>query len=715
MNHPSKHLWQWIVISTWLAGHAGPALAQEEPSVQDPTRPSAVVTDMLKAQLTGLQSILLRGLVLGTDGQGVAALQINEQAPLMVRSNSSFNAQVGGMALRIIVREVGLSGVTIEAPTLQESLLLASSSGRDMAEDATTMAAIRYLELHELPLRDVLRMLSDQSGLNYTASEEAGKMVVSLFLRRVSPAVVIEEICKSYNLWFRQDEASGITRVMTVREFERDLINFREEESEVFTLLYPNVQEVAIAIQNLFGDRVQLIMGQEDLADDSQDLQARFRRFNIINEKSSMSSILNGYSYNNGGAGGAGGTLFAGGNAITMLNGRNVSTATPANEFQNLTPELADRLQQALAAPGSTNQAFRAMQDVNRRPATIYVTVSRRNNMIVVRTGDQRAMADIRDLIRKLDVPTSLVLLEVKVLNLSLGDGFESVFDYQFDTIANIGHADNQLTGGFTQGDIEPPVDNTMMPGGTGLRSGDMTFQIVNDNFKARLQWLEQQNRVTIVATPILLTANNEVSRLFLGEERPIVRDISSQVVMTDNSAAVAPNTSFEYRPVGTTLLITPNINSDRTVTLRLLQENSDIDEAAASVPIVTSSGMVQNVSLDVVALRTISGTFVAKDGMAVAVGGLIEDVDSDTRAGVPFISRIPLLGFFFRRQQDQQTRQELVILVRPHVISTPSDGEKISKELLEKLMVRPELVTSQNSLDLFQDKDVRPKNKKRK
>ena len=111
------------------------------------------------------------------------------------------------------------------------------------------------------------------------------------------------------------------------------------------------------------------------------------------------------------------------------------------------------------------------------------------------------------------------------------------------------------------------------------------------------------------MATPLILTANNEVSRVFVGEERPIVRNVSTQTIVNDNQTATAPTTTIEFRPVGTTLLITPNINSDRTVTLRLLQENSSINPSGATIPIITGNGDVTNQPVDVVQTRTISGT----------------------------------------------------------------------------------------------------------
>src|SRR5262249_53224634 len=140
-------------------------------------------------------------------------------------------------------------------------------------------------------------------------------------------------------------------------------------------------------------------------------------------------------------------------------------------------------------------------------------------------TSDPTTMAQICDLLERLDVPTPLLLLEVKVLSIDLRDNFRSVFDYQFAD-------DVLLAGGFTTGNILPPLADigapapqrfqVIAPQGTGLRSRDLYFQIVNRNFRARLQLLESKNRVTEVATPFLMTANNEVNRIFSGRSIPI-------------------------------------------------------------------------------------------------------------------------------------------------------------------------------------------------
>ena len=704
-----------VAAALVAAGVATAGMGQDAPPAgMDPTRLDAPLKDALRAQWVRLRTATVKGLVAGASG-GVALLNVGEQGDVLVRSGSEFAASVGGVTLRVDVKRVSEQGVELEAPTLTERVTLPSVFGRQPADTDAPPAVLRHVELHAVPLAQALGMIAEQCATNYSSSLEAGRTPVSVCLRDVPAGVVIEEICKTHNLWYRQDEQTGILRIITLDEFDRNLVSFREEQSEVFTLLYPNVLDVGAVIQSLYGERVTLSMGRDDITDESRELQQRFERFDLINQRSQGWGSLQGLNT----GGGAGTTVVAGGGygttvwsserapaAASAYGVPGQGGATAGTEFKRLTPEQAQRVQHLVggAEAGATNGAAEGLEAYRQRPASILVTVSRRNNMIIVRTSDLKAMADIRSLVRRLDVPTSMVLLEVKVLSVDLSDGFNSVFDYQVNAIGSTKGGAGVGTAGFTSGEILPPGAGSMTPGGSGLRSGDMTFQVVNEYFRARMQVLEERGRVTALATPLLLTANNEVSRLFLGEERPLVRNITGQTLITENTVATTPNTTIEFRPVGTTLLLTPNINSDRTVTLRLLQEDSSIHAGGASIPVYVSSGAVQNVSVDVVATKSISGTFVAKDGMAVAIGGLIEEKISDVRAQVPILGRIPLLGILFRRETKAKTRNELVIMVRPHVISTPAEGEGISRSLLKDLSVHPAAPEGKATLGTFTD-----------
>ncbi len=234
-----------------------------------------------------------------------------------------------------------------------------------------------------------------------------------------------------------------------------------------------------------------------------------------------------------------------------------------------------------------------------------------------------------------------------------------------------------------------------------------MIFQYVSDSFRMRMQMLSEKNRVTQLATPVLLTTNNEVSRLFVGEERPIVYNISSQAVVNNNTTTVVPNTTIEFQPVGTTLLVTPNINADRTVTLRILQENSHIEPGAATIPVVSSNGTVTSQPVDVVAAQTLSGTVVAKDGLTLVVGGLIQESVNDNRAMVPVLGDIPLAGIFFRRQDTGRSRQELIILIRPYILNTPSESEAAGRKLVGELSIHPMAPDVKGSMNTYDSKEI--------
>jgi general secretion pathway protein D len=139
-------------------------------------------------------------------------------------------------------------------------------------------------------------------------------------------------------------------------------------------------------------------------------------------------------------------------------------------------------------------------------------------------------------------------------------------------------------------------------------------------------------------------------------------------------------------------LLITPNINSDRTVTLRVLQENSTLTERGAEIPVYSSGGIepVSSAHVDTVHSRQLAGTFVAKDGMTVMAGGLVNEKDKEVYTRIPVLGSIPLIGWMFRGTEKVKERTELIVLIKPHVISTPMEGGKISADLMKALSAHP-------------------------
>ena len=569
------------------------------------------------------------------------------------------------------------------------------------ARAEAAVGTVELVEFRELPLGDALRVLSQQTGLNIVASSGAAARPVSLYLTGVSAVDALDALCKAHDLWFREDLETGIYRVYTTDEYQRDLITFREERSRVFTLLYPNSLDVAVAIRDLFGDRVRLSFGVDD-EEYLEELEQRFERFDLLDERSqglgfsegrSNRALQASRSRNRGTDRGRSSGLLT-----SALNNR-IRTVDPGDRrdvLDDLTPEEIEALEGLLAGEAGGEDAEMADAILSQR-ANIFVTVIRRHNKLVVRTSDADTMLQIAELVQRLDVPTPMLLLEVKVLSIELGDGFESAFDFQFQT-------GGDLSGGFLPTNGDPITESTF---------NSFFFQVLGGNVQAQMQLLETKAKVTTLASPLLLTANNEVSRLFIGRQIPVTTGFTqaTTVVNQTQSQVVEPTPETQLEDIGTNLLITPNINADRTVTLRVIQERTQLIEDGATIPFVrftpTGDSNQVDVVIDVVAQESVSGTIMARDGNAVIIGGLIEEGVRDRREQVPILGDIPLLGLLFRSQESESFRRETVVMIRPYVMSTPVDSDALSRALLEDLSIHPNRTDFDNTLDVFTEEDV--------
>ncbi|QGJ68949.1 Hypothetical protein PBC10988_6140 [Planctomycetales bacterium 10988] len=642
-----------------------------------------------------------------------------------------------------------------------------------LAQHATAQEIIRtppvaeqrmtLVEFKQVPLREVVRLFSEQSGLNVAASLEASEVPISLYLRNVTARSALTTLTRTHGLFFREDNETGIITIYTNEELQSSLESFRDQETRVFTMLYPNAVDAAQAIADLFGTRVVLSYGA-DSGIVFQDLSDRLDRFDLIDGRSQGLGLFGGGGgfggggFGGGGFGGGGGGFggggfggggtggfggrggFGGGGGSQGFGGiqRSDITRSNRNQFQNnqgvtqsplsnidisqLSPEQIQAYVDAQAGIADEQQ----LQELIRiQQATIFVTVVQRQNQLLVRTSDPETMEQIAALIRQIDVPTPMVMLEVKIMEVTLDDGFSSMFDYQF--------AAGDVGGGYTDGDILPPSSDlttgqaqrftSMTPNGVAfdpisgalvqgvpLASSSAIFQVVSNSFRMRLQVLESKNRVTTLATPLLLTTNNEVSRLFVGREVPLNRSFTGGGTFVNNAGGATntgATTAIEFRPVGTTLFVTPSINADRTVTLRILQERSDIIPDGANVQIPDQNGGFTEQAIDVVASKTFSGTIVAKDGLTVAMGGLIDEGVNDLRDVVPVLGKLPVVGILFRDQNTGRRRTELVLMIRPYVFNTPSESACLSEALVEELSLHPNAPEARGTLGTYAPHEV--------
>jgi general secretion pathway protein D len=297
-------------------------------------------------------------------------------------------------------------------------------------------------------------------------------------------------------------------------------------------------------------------------------------------------------------------------------------------------------------------------------------------------------MVAIEQLINEIDRPTPQVLLEMKIVEITLDDSYRSIFDFQLvDSVQGPTAVDQTVRNPFLQ-TAATAAENVMGVGNFPIEGGAFVYQFLNDNIRARMELLQTNGNIETVATPLLLASNNRSARIFVGEESLLVRSVSSNVTIgglgNGEFTSVTPVT--ELVDVGTNLFIVPKINADRTVTLVINQDNSTINKGGASIPVTGPSGSVTSFAVDTIDTASVSGTVVAKDGLTVAIGGLIRETTIDNVQKVPGLGDLPLVGAAFRKTVQEKKKTELVLLVTPHVITTPIEGQQRSLERVNAL-----------------------------
>ena len=657
----------------------------------DPTVATDAVAARLQTLVAESDAIRLHALVVGASGDGVALAGGDVATSRVVRRGSVIGVAVDGMKVDVLVRSVTADGVVLGVPgesgenpgvTLHGSFApLAAPS--DMGAEF-----LRHLECAKTPISVLMRLVADQTGVNIAVSDSVADRVASIFLRNVTADAAVEEICRATNLWFRREKGSNIIRVMSMEEYSENLNTFREESTEMFTLLYPNVVEVASVIFGLYPDRTFVSLGEEEFdEDDEYDLGRRFRRFRVLEENggSQFMTMDAPQTSSMGSRSGNGNFSFSRGGATSRLTQwdelRRRSRRRANGGIDDAVGYDDAAAMEAAYRAGDTNLLDKVRAQATMATANIFVTLSRRNNMLIVRTSDSRVMDEIRALVKRLDVPTPMVLMEVKVLELSVDDDYEASFSYSFNRgTHSIGHNGS--------GDANLFAD--ILQGGQNSFNPTFAFKAVSDNITAQIQLLQKDGKIKTLATPTLLVANNEVARIFAGKQYPLVTGWSQGDTVVSDSGIVQGNSTVEItkEDVGTMLLITPNINADKTVTLRLLQENSEVSPDKVLIPVSGSSG--ESKEIEYVESRSLAGTFVANDGMTIMAGGLVKETEGETYWRTPFLGSLPLVGWLFRGTEKVKERTELIVLIKPHVILTPLEGGKISEDVMKALSAHP-------------------------
>jgi general secretion pathway protein D len=374
------------------------------------------------------------------------------------------------------------------------------------------------------------------------------------------------------------------------------------------------------------------------------------------------------------GAGGAGG-LPGVGSTPTQTQTQQRQTSSPLNAYGGTS-----------GGEGGTSLNISeelSTQPVDTVPKAVTIGNSKliadqRANSIIV-LGNREVVTKVQKILDQMDVKAPQVSLSTVIGQLTLNNNEEFGVDW-FAKYNRRFVGTSRNNGVFSTNDpgvpiagssvspgssVAPIVGNVLDP--ANLINFSQIIQNVGNGFAAIVHLLESTNRFRVISRPTVFTSNNKKAIIASGQEVPVPVSTLSNV----NNAGIVNNvasvsSSIEYKKVVLQLEVVPLINSEKEVSLDILQKidsivpGGNVNISGNSVPTIDTRYIRTNVS--------------AGNGSTIVLGGLIEDQKQKNYEGFPYLSRIPIIGAAFRSTATGKQRRELIILMCPEVTLTKLD-----------------------------------------
>ena len=344
------------------------------------------------------------------------------------------------------------------------------------------------------------------------------------------------------------------------------------------------------------------------------------------------------------------------GQSVRQTTSPGIGTVTQVIEgLENTTPPLP-RPEQAVAQAGAAVRGGPTAATESDFEG-IRITPDPVNNTLLV-LATRAGYAAVEPTIKRLDVLPRQVLVEATVAEIQLTDNLR--YGIQWFLKGGIGRFNvefRSLTG-----------DETAIPGAAAPGLSAAVFPTPGD-VRLFLDALETESNVRVLSAPQVLVSDNRTANIRVGTQVPVTTRRSSGA---ETGTTVVQE--IEFRDTGVLLTVKPRINAGGMVTLEVSNEVSSVGQVV---------GTTGNVSID---QRRVDSSISVQSGETIVLGGLITERDTDSTSGVPVLSKLPVVGPLFGTRTLDTTRNELIVLITPTVISTPEEARAVTRELRERL-----------------------------
>lgn len=255
---------------------------------------------------------------------------------------------------------------------------------------------------------------------------------------------------------------------------------------------------------------------------------------------------------------------------------------------------------------------------------------------VVILTAPRGRVRRAAEYVAAVDRPRSQVLIEVGIYEASIDDRFE--LGVSFDAAKTVD--------GNTLGILQ------------AFQTPDQQFSLTFDNaagtVSSTIQALRAQVGIELLSSPRVMTASRAEARVEILERVPYV-NVTSTTTGTTGGVGSTVQEEVQFEDAGVTLVVTPIVQDDGVIEVQVDQTVSEVVEFFKEIPVIDE--------------RHLQSTFFVADGETVVMGGLMQDRRDDSEQGVPLVSKIPVFGQLFKKQEKRTEKRELLVFLTPRVL----------------------------------------------
>ena len=342
-------------------------------------------------------------------------------------------------------------------------------------------------------------------------------------------------------------------------------------------------------------------------------------------------------------------------NLMTILNNLFAEMAALNDEGTGTTGQQFQGNQRA-AQPTGGGATGDSSSDSDDLSEDTYIEADIDTNTLLVMTSSKN-YDKIKPILEDLDKPIGQVLIKVLFAEVTHSDTIDLGTEFSMLNLAKGGDS-------VQTSQVFGTPSSLTYQGGTGFPTG-LGVRMMEGDLDLTIHALQETGRLNVLSRPYILTSNNQLATITVGEEVPIPTGTTE--------VAGQAQTTIDYRDdIGIVLNVTPSINPDGLVNMTV---NPRITTRSAD-----SVAITEDLSAEAFSTRSAETKVSVRDGQTIVIGGLIEDKHTETIKKIPLLGDIPLAGHLFKRTIKEKTKTELLIFLTPYVAQEASGLTPISE-----------------------------------